>query len=186
MKRLSLVFLSFVMFSGFLIGCASNGDENGGESNKGKGAEALGITLRSHDYDKSEEVIEDLHDRDQFVSIQGQNLTLPTEFPSDFPIPEGVTAKSTLTRENKGSYLGDLEVWFTDHGLYSIEQLNSLYTHYLESSGFDNIEIKDLSIYLSGLTSIEGTRNGELYVIGINPEDGFNHVTLSVYTDEDY
>src|SRR5699024_5116928 len=105
---------------------AETSSEGGGD------AESLGIELRSHDYDEAEEEIDDFIDfEDGYYSKDGVNLTLPEEFPSDFPIARGMTVEIVSVRESS------LTVFLNDHGNYTFEQLSDLYNHYVESDVFD-------------------------------------------------
>jgi len=202
LKRFLVLLFSLLLLTGFVLGCSSSdtgsdandannetvdktkedSDTSGGDS---ADAQSLGIELRSHDFDEAEEEIEDLDDGEGYSIKHGTNLTLPDEFPSDFPIAEGMTVDSVIIGES-GTVLGDkVEVWFNDGGNYTLEQLNALYEGYIHS-GFDDVEVKDLSQYMTDLTSYEGTIDEKLYVIGISPESNHNVVTIVIHNDPQF
>lgn len=200
MKRYILLLFSSLLLSGLIIGCSSGDtDTRGNDKNKevvdivegeasdtsnenGTSSGALNIELRSHDFDEADEDITDLEEKG-FYQKTGTNLTLPDEFPSDFPIAVGMSV-DVVTIGEPGSVMGDItEVWFNDGGNYTLEELNALYDDYINNSEFEDVEVKDFDQYITNLTTYEGTRNDELYVIGVNPEEGYNVVTITVHRD---
>lgn len=46
--------------------------------------------------------------------------------------------------------------------------------------------MKDFNHYVDKLTTFEGTRNDELYFIGVNPQENYNVVTITVHRDWDF
>src|SRR5690625_3386781 len=141
--------------------CNDSANENNSRSS------AVNIELRSHDFDESEEDITDLEENGIYKK-EGTNLTLPDDFPSDFPIAEGMSVDVVRIGE-PGSIVGDnTEVWLNDGGNYALEELNALYDDYINNSGFEDIEVKDFDHYMDDLSTYEGTRNDELYFIGVN------------------
>lgn len=188
LKRYLLLLLSLFLISGLIVGCssgdtdASSSSEETSETSEGNDldAKSLGIELRSHDFDEAEEVIDDSSEEENYYLKSGTNLTLPDEFPSDFPIPEGMSVDSVLVKQTESGTV-QLELWFNDGGNYTIDQLYALYEHYTQNSGFEDSAVNDLGSYLPGLMSYEGIRDNLEYVIGVNPEKEYNVVTLSTY-----
>jgi len=66
----------------------TNSNDSANENNSSSGAG--NIELRSHDFGESEEDITDLEENGIYKK-EGTNLTLPDDFPSDFPIAEGMS-----------------------------------------------------------------------------------------------
>jgi len=92
-----------------------------------------------------------------------------------------------VTIGEPGSVSGDItEVWFNDGGNYALEELNSLYDDYINNSEFEDVEMKDFNHYVDKLTTFEGTRNDELYFIGVNSEENYNVITITVHRDWDF
>lgn len=196
MKRYFLLLVSLLFVSALVVGCSSNDassdtnastddtnsetEESASEDSSGGGddLESLGIELRSHDYDEAEEDVDDFTDwEDGNYAKHGENLTLPEEFPDDFPVAEGMSVDSVIVNESS------LEVWFNDGGKYTIEQMYGLYDHYIHSTGFDEAEVKDYNTYMKGLYSYNGVRDGLEYYIGVHPESNYNVVTLALYKE---
>ena len=143
------------------------------------------IELRSHDFNEVDKNITDLEEKG-FYQKSGTNLILPDEFSSDFPIASGMSV-DIVTIGEPGSVSGDItEVWFNDGGNYALEELNSLYDDYINNSEFEDVEMKDFNHYVDKLTTFEGTRNDELYFIGVNPQENYNVVTITVHRDWDF
>jgi len=205
LNRYLLSLFSLLLLSGLIVGCSfgdnnSNGNndknvvENKGDTNtnsndsaneNNSSSSAVNIELRSHDFDESKEDITDLEENGIYKK-EGTNLTLPDDFPSDFPIAEGMSVDVVRIGE-PGSIVGDnTEVWLNDGGNYALEELNALYDDYINNSGFEDIEVKDFDHYMDDLSTYEGTRNDELYFIGVNPEENYNVVTITVHRDWDF
>lgn len=197
---LFLFLFSSLLLSGLIIGCSSGDTDAGGNdgdnevvdgetpdtsNENGASSSAVNIELRGHDFDEAEENITDLEE-DQFYQKQGTNLTLPDDFPNDFPIAVGMSV-DVVTIGVPGSVMGDnTEVWFNDGGNYTLDELKALYDGYINNSGFEDIEVKDFDHYMTGLTTYEGIRNDELYYIGVNPEEDYNVVTITVHREWDF
>jgi len=194
MKRHFLLLVSLFVVSGIIAGCSSNNassdpidvsenvnnetEEVTSEDSVGNGAdpESLGVELRSHDYDEAEEEIDRFVEyEDEYYIKDGENLTLPDEFPSDFPIADGMTVEEVAVRESL------LEVLFNDHGNYTFEQMTEFYDHYIQSDAFDEGGFSEESSLPVGLDVYIGKRDGNEYVIGVNNEYDYTTVSLSIY-----
>lgn len=196
LKRYFLLLISLLVVSGIIVGCSSDdastdtnevADDSNNETEEvatenssggGDDPESLGIELRNHDYDETEEEIDRFIDyEDGYYAKDGENLTLPEEFPSDFPIAEGMTVEVVTVKDSL------LEVWFNDHGNYTFEQLTALYDYYIESDAFDEGGFSEDSSLAAGLDAYIGMRDGHEYVIGV--DNNYDHVivTLSIYYD---
>src|SRR5690625_1710258 len=168
MKRYFSLLFSILILSGFILACAPGVDDAGAENSSAEindtteeesdestgndaSAESLGIELRSHDFDEADEDISDFNEEEKYFFKEGQNLTLPEDFPSDFPIANGMSADSVKVGQPGFIHGDNTEVWFNDGNNYDVEQLYALYEDYINNSGFDEIEIKDQSVYLTGL-----------------------------------
>lgn len=200
MKRYFLLIVSLLFVGAIVVGCSSNDasteineavDEAVDEANDeavettsedsswdGSDPESLGIKLRSHDYDEAEEEIDRFDDHgDGYYFKDGENLTLPEEFPSDFPIAEGMTVVEVSVKESV------IDVLLDDGGNYTFEQLTKLYNHYIHTAGYDDAEFAEDSSLTSGLDVYIGMKEGSEYVIGVDDKFDYNVVTLSIYRD---
>lgn len=129
LKRYFLLLFGLLFASIMVVGCSSNNvspdtnevdDDTNNEteevasessSKDENDPKSLGIELRSHDYDEAEEEIDRFIEyEDGYYAKDGENLTLPDEFPSDFPIAEGMTVEVVTVKDSL------LEVWFNDQG----------------------------------------------------------------------
>src|SRR5690625_2920881 len=131
----------------------TSGDDGADEDANGGANEALAadIPLRDHDFDETDEEIEDSDEREKSYFKHGSNLTLPESFPSDFPIAEGMTADSVIVGEPGSIHGHSIEIWFNDGGNYDVEQLYALYESYVQSDILDDSETKDHGIYMTGV-----------------------------------
>lgn len=177
LKRYFLLWISLLFASVIVIGCSSNDakteanevvdeknndtKESASESSSGddKDPKSLGIELRNHDYDEAEEEIDSFRDYgDGYYAKDGENLTLPEEFPSDFPIAKGMTVEEVAVKESS------ISVLFNDHGNYTFEQLSELYDSYIHTAEFDHGRFAEESSLHTHLVYI-GERDGSEYVI---------------------
>lgn len=202
MRRNILLIWGMILAISVLIGCSSDdpatdietandeseitSEEAETEESESNSADAssLGIELRDHNFDPDEEDIEDDHEGPNYYIKTGNYLTLPEELPEHFPIPEGMTATSVKvnTKSAEDDEFYSLEIWFSDNNNYSLDELNQLYTHYLEEN-FEDVEIKDYSQYKDDLTVYSGYRDDLEFYIDTSPEPDFNIVTISIYTE---
>lgn len=202
MKRYLTVLFTMLLCGSLIAACGSNdsanndeaatdeaaetsNDEATAENSSGEANEALAsdIPLRDHAYDEADEEIEDSDERENSYSKHGSNLTLPEDFPSDFPIADGMTVDSVIVGE-PGSVHGDsIEIWFNDGGNYDVEQLYALYESYVQSDIFDDSETKDHDGYMTGLMAYEGIIDNDSYNVGVHPEDDYNVVTINILYD---
>src|SRR5690625_1118896 len=144
LRRYILLFISLIIVGVIVVGCSSDdADSAVNEANEETDAsdepnedaaqtsgdiESLGVELRDHDFDEAEEEIDQLIDHgDGYYSKDGENLTLPEEFPSDFPIPEGMTVEFAIVKEDL------LEVGLIGGKDYTSEQMKELYNNYIET-----------------------------------------------------
>lgn len=195
MKRYFLLIVSLLFAGVIVVGCSSNDtstetNETVEEANneavegtsedsnwEGDDPESLGITLRSDDYDEAEEEIDRFIEREDGYYKDGENLTLPEEFPNDFPIAEGMTVVEVSVKESV------IDVVLEDSGNYTFEQLTKLYNHYIHTAGYDDAGYSEDSSLAVGLDVYIGYKEGSEYVIGVAENLDYNTIGLSIYRD---
>lgn len=194
MRRYILLFISLIIVGVIVVGCSSDdADSAVNEANEETDAsdepnedaaqtsgdiESLGIELRDHDFDEAEEEIDQFIDHgDGYYSKDGENLTLPEEFPSYFPIPEGMTVEFAIVKEDF------LEVGLIGGKDYTSEQMKELYNNYIETDVFDDGGWSEESSLPNVVDVYIGFRDGDEHVIGVSSEGQLNVVSLSIYRE---